>query len=998
MEITEDAEEGGPPVKEEATASPPSQDAEKRRSQMSDATAVPPKDENTPEGDAAENPEDSRADTASVHTVSRRKFLDQLAQQPYEPRKSTQSMRPSLQELDYAASYRQKVKLGPRPSVDIGGRPRTAGSMSRSHENRPVAALPAGLRSSSSRKSQGTSSRPKSHHDVPMPSLASLKNVPPVPLLIPPPTVGITRPQLSPGAKSMTAVPSSGMSPEKQRLMKALELRKKQMEKRTQELQRKQKQQKTGTEQPAADVSENKENIDHTVEKTILESKDHADMGSKDADPLPTHSQKPMTAGSDDLKQPSVDSSKRASAVEVVVVTFNASPNPELSKVPDSAPFHDKIPASTGPEPEPEPEPEQTQAAENGVPQEEKASPDSHDEPGDHQPLDLTASVVTTAVLDDTPEAHHSVPESEDIPAAAENAEGTFPEQVTLQQQDQVVGEDEDRERTPTASEPAPLVDHHETFTESSDSHEIEQREHEVAERLETPAEGLPSPAVSDTEVSRGISMADESAPKAEESAVNAKHRRIALLEPIQVTAPDFSDEDNLLSDDSFLEELKSATVQEAKPVSVGKTPFSPYGEPRTPLEAWKSRATSNPSGGSNELHALPVGDRSVSATYFDDAQPVRPVPVVMAKKVNVSSGISKRIKALEMFSNNRDSVSNIAPSAPATTAAAPSGSAFDKFRKRASLSMSGGVPSAPPSARSSLYETSPPSPESMSTPPVPSRHESRTRSKRNSVSVTARIVRDPSTLPTDLNANPLESSVLNLQRSPLTVEQDPPETVSFQGPLLHNNDEQGSYATPSELSRRSSVDTTIASRNGVSSPRSRMDEKLARSATDLSSSPEEKRESRKSRLMRRMSSLASPRKSVISPSSSISLERHLPTPQLDQDLHPEPPQVVDIGEVNVQFPDTLLWKRRFLRIDDQGYLILTPGNVDSGTRNMVKRYHLSEFNPPCLPDEDRQELPNSILLDFRNGSTLQCACESRKGQAAVLQSKSTIHHLLGYR
>jgi hypothetical protein len=101
-----------------------------------------------------------------------------------------------------------------------------------------------------------------------------------------------------------------------------------------------------------------------------------------------------------------------------------------------------------------------------------------------------------------------------------------------------------------------------------------------------------------------------------------------------------------------------------------------------------------------------------------------------------------------------------------------------------------------------------------------------------------------------------------------------------------------------------------------------------------------------------------------------------------------EPPAAVEIGEVNVQFPDTLLWKRRFIRIDNQGFLVLTPGNVDSSNRNMVKRYHLTEFKTPCIPDEERQELSNSILLDFVDGSTLQCACESRQGQAFVLQSK----------
>jgi hypothetical protein len=113
------------------------------------------------------------------------------------------------------------------------------------------------------------------------------------------------------------------------------------------------------------------------------------------------------------------------------------------------------------------------------------------------------------------------------------------------------------------------------------------------------------------------------------------------------------------------------------------------------------------------------------------------------------------------------------------------------------------------------------------------------------------------------------------------------------------------------------------------------------------------------------------------------------PPPHTEEETQQATPKAVEIGEVNVQFPDTLLWKRRFLRIDHQGYLVLTPSNTDSGSRNIVKRYHLSEFQTPCLPDEDRQELPNSILLDFRNGSTLQCACESRKGQATALQSKS---------
>lgn len=42
----------------------------------------------------------------------------------------------------------------------------------------------------------------------------------------------------------------------------------------------------------------------------------------------------------------------------------------------------------------------------------------------------------------------------------------------------------------------------------------------------------------------------------------------------------------------------------------------------------------------------------------------------------------------------------------------------------------------------------------------------------------------------------------------------------------------------------------------------------------------------------------------------------------------------------------------------------------------------------PYAPDQDRQELPNSVVLDFVDGRTLQCACETYVAQAQVLQSK----------
>jgi len=97
------------------------------------------------------------------------------------------------------------------------------------------------------------------------------------------------------------------------------------------------------------------------------------------------------------------------------------------------------------------------------------------------------------------------------------------------------------------------------------------------------------------------------------------------------------------------------------------------------------------------------------------------------------------------------------------------------------------------------------------------------------------------------------------------------------------------------------------------------------------------------------------------------------------------------IGDVNVQFPDNLLWKRRSLCLDTQGWLILsavqgaTAGAKDKLAGAGVKRYHMSEFKRPYAPDVEVQELPNSVVLDLIQGSCLQVACGDRSGQTQTL-------------
>ena len=174
---------------------------------------------------------------------------------------------------------------------------------------------------------------------------------------------------------------------------------------------------------------------------------------------------------------------------------------------------------------------------------------------------------------------------------------------------------------------------------------------------------------------------------------------------------------------------------------------------------------------------------------------------------------------------------------------------------------------------------------------------------------------------------------------------------------------------------------------------------------------------SRASRFMRRLSSsLGSGRKNIppsISP--TVAEENDAEVAAQNEGAMPPsrgspaggyaPPSIVSyMGDVNVQFPDNLLWKRRTMCLDSQGFLILSTVQGVSPTMPVpvvgmprdkhlqagaIKRYHLSDFRPPYTPEMEAQELPNSVVLDFVDGSGLQIACEDRAGQLNVLHSKS---------
>lgn len=163
---------------------------------------------------------------------------------------------------------------------------------------------------------------------------------------------------------------------------------------------------------------------------------------------------------------------------------------------------------------------------------------------------------------------------------------------------------------------------------------------------------------------------------------------------------------------------------------------------------------------------------------------------------------------------------------------------------------------------------------------------------------------------------------------------------------------------------------------------------------------------SRASRFMRRLSASLSNNRKTSSSSANVSPtlaeEDEFSAQSGVKKMTSTSSVIAYMGDVNVQFPDTLLWKRRSMSLDAQGFLILSavpgavvtmPAQPSSAVERPhqaggVKRYHLSDFRRPYTPDVEVQELPNSVVLDFIDGSGIQIACEDRAGQMHILHCK----------
>ncbi|KAJ8105623.1 hypothetical protein OPT61_g10063 [Boeremia exigua] len=487
------------------------------------------------------------------------------------------------------------------------------------------------------------------------------------------------------------------------------------------------------------------------------------------------------------------------------------------------------------------------------------------------------------------------------------------------------------------------------------------------------------------------------------ESWYQTKEKRRALLDPIQVSAE--NSEAEYLSDDSFMEELRSAEVQQAKPMSVSKSPIMPV-FPRQPPEPKISsppkRAVSTSFNNATRTSPEQLARKS-SGPWTTSTRSEEMGPPPKMNSVKVSGGIAQRIKALAEKSK-RDSQASLSPHDPPRSR--PGSSLAQRKSNFFAASPIDRSPSGTPVQRERLGS---PSYLSLSTqtmpdkkpalepsPTIPNQDEYNVHQveQPETVQVTARIIQDERTKQPTL-AMPTESTPLDLHQSPLIIDHQKPalvpksptrvktapasttEIASPKAPSSSNSRDQGialprssSESSWRSFGRRMSETKSIHSHEGDEEKR---DDKKG------------KKDSRTSKLFKRMSSGLGLKGSQ----SNLALpEQDLRSTSLSSLREPPPP--VQVGDLNIQFPDTLLWKRRFVEIDSTGNLVLGPSI--SNPRGLTKRFHLTEFKAPYPPDQDQQELPNSVVLDFIDGRTLQCACESSVSQAHVLQILREAH------
>lgn len=545
--------------------------------------------------------------------------------------------------------------------------------------------------------------------------------------------------------------------------------------------------------------------------------------------------------------------------------------------------------------------------------------------------------------------------------------------------------------------------------------------------------------------MSQSVSGADSEVANSETDPKNAvlQQKRRGWVEPLTInvdhtTTPEH--EHNYLSDDEFLEELQSATLQEATPIMLQRSPASPFFPPRRPsarsAQSTYSIASALSGATLNSIMNQQEQTKDILPDDVDRSQDITPTPterdpletqadsktmsslpitqvqtpesergdpLIAPRRNNVSSGISKRIQALAEKSAREGSPPT--GSSPQTLSAKSSLVSLRKNSLQDPAQLQTTVKR--PVSKLSVWPAASKAP--MAQPNLIVNRSA----NRDSVSVTARIVRRPSTQsgaissPTELHHSPL---LINHTRGRPTNHEFPP-----MAPLLTNEQPPSQGTTSPEPRDRSlspafshsSIDSgptsnrksfdrkSYASRHKSESQQKNLSKHTSMASLASDSRSEIEKPSRTSRFLKRMSHIGGNKKKTQANEPSIQVSAPPPQKQAaNRESVADMPPAIVIGDLNVQFPDTGLWKRRWVEIDFAGNLIFTASrpvsSVTTGksSQGFVTKFNLKELKGPYIPDLDRQEMPHSVLFDLSDGATLSCASEDNMAQRHLMSCK----------
>ncbi|KAI1633783.1 hypothetical protein F4809DRAFT_568721 [Biscogniauxia mediterranea] len=985
-------------------------------------------------------------------------------------RLSSQSSRPGLYGSATFSYGKPKVKLAPRPSVDGKKRPSTSANF------RPIANLPAGFKFFAKSLKKGKSE----NQDQGEKSAGNRLEIPhenenQLPL----------RPATSSGASMKSITPSmspstkeSKMTPEKARLMKAMRMREKKM------------QESPLTEPPTTVTATNAAAMEKGVAATKelkkalhVERNDNYRSVSNADSAIAVDPPTPVALNTEDRSEGTVSDSHPPSPTAASVSEIGDST--KASSLSESTEETIQGMKESGRDTEEEDGPEELSeiVEEAGLRMSiVETSPESASEPTEGSHAETKEADVSDRDVIEAAEESREIPEAKQSPAQTSEPAVEEPTVVT-EKQSEPEPESAVKEKEPVKAPlgiPTSKFSSSESISYTSPITSTLQSEYSKPE-LKVPAESAPAVPEKESSIEKNDQPNDEPAPtstlatKAPASQIST--RRKTSVEPIK-TNLDKGTTSDPLDDDALMEELQTATLQEAKPILVSKSPVNsalPANSPKDSGRFPAPRTPSSPMHGSfltpTDVPQSPARSVAPGSSSYSNNVTRQPSNAGLLSKKGMSSSISQRIKALEKLSGS-------AGEEPRPRTATPSSTIF--------IVRKGSVRDASKSSiadrASTIGTQSPGTPEQAQdrTPEGPT-HRGRERSssvakrlsmfesanaprgRPESIQVTARIIRDAnqSLRKTDTLKVPTESSTVELKQSPLLVDMQTaqpaksslaPGQVSVDGssqdqqgsnedgekkakrrsslnvmkdfikdrkPSLSNKSTDNLAAmspsaakSPSRppssqqnsdnLTRRMSISSYRSSasrdRDNAGSPMSPSARSDSGSGDDDKGSGDKKSKNRASRFMRRLSNSFGPgRKSVganISPTVAEEDPDQLATAPTEKPL-PSPPTVTYMGDVNVQFPDNLLWKRRSMCIDSQGFLILSAVQGAAPIvkeKAGVKRYHMSDVRTPFIPDVEVQELPNSIVLELLEGSSLQVACGDRAGQMNVLHILQDAH------